>query len=87
MDLSKRVWISNREKQVLKMLLEEKKANEIGKELGLDEKTISTYKLRLLTKTNSKTIIGLYLFNLVHKVVDIEYPFMAVREIRLAKEK
>lgn len=87
MDLSKKVWISNREKEVLKMLLEEKKAHEIGRELGLDEKTISTYKLRLLTKTNSKTIIGLYRFNLFNGIVEIEYPDVPVCEIRLAKEK
>ena len=87
MDLSKRVWISNREKQVLKMLLEEKKAHEIGKELGLDEKIISTYKLRLLTKTNSKTIIGLYRFNAYHQIVEVENEIIPLRTIRFAKEK
>ena len=54
------------------MLLEEKKAHEIAKELHLDEKTISTYKLRLLQKTNTKTIVGLYKFNLEHKLVVLE---------------
>jgi DNA-binding NarL/FixJ family response regulator len=64
--------LSKRETQVLKMLLEEKKACQISRELHLDQKTIGTYKLRLLNKTNSKTIIGLYKFNLEHKVVVLE---------------
>jgi hypothetical protein len=42
------------------------KSSEIAALLSLDEKTISTYKLRLLQKTGSKTIIGLYLFNVKH---------------------
>ena len=64
--------LSKRETQVLKMLLEEKKACEISRELNLDQKTISTFKLRLLQKTNTKTIVGLYKFNLEHKLVELE---------------
>lgn len=64
--------LSKRETQVLKMLLEEKKACEISRELCLDQKTISTFKLRLLKKTNTKTIVGLYKFNLEHKLVELE---------------
>lgn len=85
MDLTKKIWLSKRERQVLKMLLEEKKAHVIGKELGLNEKTISTYKSRLLKKTNSKTIIGLYRFNLMHNIVELEYEFIPLRQIRTPK--
>jgi DNA-binding CsgD family transcriptional regulator len=63
---------SKRETSVFKMLLEEYKSSEIAALLGLDEKTISTYKLRLLQKTGSKTIIGLYLFNVKHKIVSLD---------------
>nr|WP_315173527.1 helix-turn-helix transcriptional regulator [uncultured Flavobacterium sp.] len=66
------IWISGREKQVLRMLLSEEKGHEIAKELNLSEKTIGTYKLRLLEKTGAKTIIGLYFWNKVNKVVEIE---------------
>jgi DNA-binding CsgD family transcriptional regulator len=37
------IRISFREKQVLRMLLNEKKANEIAKEIGIDEKTVCIY--------------------------------------------
>lgn len=44
--------LSNREIEVLRFLSDGKKNNEIAKILALNEKTISTYKLRLLTKLN-----------------------------------
>ena len=64
--------ISKRELEVLKLLLEECKNNEIAKKLNISEKTVGTFKVRLLEKTNSKTIIGLYKFNLQHKLVVLE---------------
>jgi DNA-binding CsgD family transcriptional regulator len=87
MDLTKQIWLSKRERQVLKMYLEEKKGHEIGKELGLNEKTVATYKKRLLIKTNCKTIIGLYRFNLVHNIVEPEYDFIPIRQIRTPNTK
>lgn len=60
---------SRQETKVFSMLIHEYKSKEIAKALNLDEKTVGTYKLRLLTKSNSKTIIGLYLFNLKHDIV------------------
>ena len=65
------VKFSKREKQVLAGLLQEKKNHEIAKELKINEKTIGTYKLRLLQKTKAKTIIGLYNYNLQHNVVNL----------------
>lgn len=64
---------SKRETQVFTMLIEEYKSEEIAKILKVNEKTVSTYKLRLLKKTGTKTIIGLYLFNQKFKVVDSKY--------------
>jgi len=55
---------SKQETKVFQLLISEHKSEEISKIMNLDEKTISTYKLRLLRKTGSKTIIGLYLFSL-----------------------
>ena len=65
------VKFTKREKQVLKGLIEEKKNHEIAKELNINEKTVGTYKLRLLEKTKAKTIIGLYNYNLQHNVVKL----------------
>ena len=49
--------LSNREVEVLRYLSGGKKNHEIAEILGLNEKTISTYKLRLLTKLNVTSII------------------------------
>lgn len=51
--------LSNREIEVLYFLNDGKKNNEIAKILSLNEKTISTYKLRLLTKLNVTSLIDL----------------------------
>lgn len=62
---------SKQETKVFTYFLQEHKAAEIAKIMGLDEKTIATYKDRLLKKTKSKTIIGLYVFNEKHKIVTL----------------
>jgi len=51
--------LSNREIEVLRFLSDGKKNNEIAKILDLNEKTISTYKLRLLTKLNVTNLVDL----------------------------
>ena len=44
---------------MLRYLSDGKKNNEISKILGLNEKTISTYKLRLLQKLNVTNLVDL----------------------------
>ena len=51
--------LSNREIEVLRFLSDGKKNNEIAKILNLNEKTISTYKLRLLTKLHVTNLVDL----------------------------
>ena len=51
--------LSNREIEVLRFLSDGKKNNEIARLLALNEKTISTYKLRLLTKLNVTNLVDL----------------------------
>jgi two-component system, NarL family, response regulator, fimbrial Z protein, FimZ len=51
--------LSNREIEVLRYLCDGKKNNEIATILGLNEKTISTYKLRLLLKLNVTNLLDL----------------------------
>lgn len=51
--------LSNREIEVLRHFAEGKKNNEIGAILALDEKTISTYKLRLLKKLGVTNLLDL----------------------------
>ena len=51
--------LSSRESEVLRYLINGKKNNEISELLNLNEKTISTYKLRLLNKLNVTNLIDL----------------------------
>lgn len=51
--------LSTRELEVLKMLAEGMKNKEIGTKLDLNEKTISTYKLRLLSKLEANNTLEL----------------------------
>lgn len=51
--------LSNREIEVLRYLSDGKKNNEIATILTLNEKTISTYKLRLLQKLNVTNLVDL----------------------------
>lgn len=59
--------ISNREIDVLRYLSTGKKNKEIAQLLGIDEKTISTYKLRLLTKLSVTNLV-----DLLQKAKDLE---------------
>jgi DNA-binding NarL/FixJ family response regulator len=47
--------LSDRELQVLRLLADGKTVKEIGLLLTLSEKTISTYRARILDKLNAKT--------------------------------
>jgi DNA-binding NarL/FixJ family response regulator len=51
--------LSTREIEVLRYLNDGKKNKEVAEILGLDEKTISTYKLRLLAKLNVTNLVDL----------------------------
>ena len=51
--------LSSRDVEVLRYLSDGKKNNEIAKILGLNEKTISTYKLRLLAKLHVTNLVDL----------------------------
>ena len=51
--------LSNREVEVLRYLSGGKKNHEIAEILNLNEKTISTYKVRLLTKLNVTNLVDL----------------------------
>jgi DNA-binding NarL/FixJ family response regulator len=51
--------LSNREVEVLRYLSDGKKNHEIATILNLNEKTISTYKLRLLTKLDVTNLVDL----------------------------
>lgn len=51
--------LSIREIEVLKLLTSGKKNKQVAEELGINEKTVSTYKARLLRKLNVSNMVEL----------------------------
>ncbi|GCD79097.1 response regulator transcription factor [Schleiferia thermophila] len=56
------VKLSKRESEVLSLLATGKSNKEVADELNISDKTVSTYKLRLLKKLNAKSVIDLVNF-------------------------
>jgi DNA-binding NarL/FixJ family response regulator len=53
------IKMSKRETQVLKLLVGGHSNKQISEELGISDKTVSTYKLRLMRKLNAKSVVDL----------------------------
>lgn len=62
---------SEKEMQILKLVVENKTNTEIAKILGLAERTVEWYKLQLMKKTNEPNISGLILFAIKYKLVQV----------------
>lgn len=62
--------LSDREFQVLRMIASGKTVKEIGEELSLSVKTVSTYRARILEKTGMKTNAELIRYALQSQLVD-----------------
>lgn len=59
----KSIKLSKREMQVLKLLSNGKSNKNISEELSISDKTVSTYKFRLLNKIGGKTVVDLINFS------------------------
>jgi two-component system invasion response regulator UvrY len=62
--------LSNREYEVLCLLARARSVKEIGRELGLSEKTVSTYRARLLGKLQMRTTADLIRYAIQNGLVD-----------------
>ncbi len=61
------IALSEREKEVLVLICQEKTTQEIADELFLSPRTVETYRKQLLEKTESKNIAGLVKYALERK--------------------
>ena len=61
--------LSDREYQVLRMIGAGRTVSEIGSELGLSVKTVSTYRTRILEKMELRTSAELIHYAVVNKLV------------------
>jgi DNA-binding NarL/FixJ family response regulator len=65
-------FISNREKEVLQLICEQKSTVEIGKILFISPRTVEGHRNSLLIKTESKNIAGLVVYALQNKLVSVK---------------
>ncbi len=62
--------LSDREFQIMRMLASGKTVTEIGGELALSAKTVSTYRTRLLTKLGFRTNADITRYAMQHKLLE-----------------
>jgi DNA-binding NarL/FixJ family response regulator len=55
--------LSKRESEVLQLIASGKSNKEIAEELSISDKTVSTYKVRLMTKLGAKSVVDLVNFS------------------------
>ena len=63
------VALTSREREVLQLISCEYSNHHIAEKLFISERTVETHRKNILTKTNSKSIIGLIRYALRHKLI------------------
>lgn len=66
-----KVFFSERELEVLELICKEKTAQEIGKVLFISPRTVDGHRNKLLEKTGAKNTVGLVVYAIKNKLVDI----------------
>ncbi len=59
---NKALKLSNRELEILQLIVDERTSLEIAEELGISKQTVDTHRKNILNKTDSKSIVGLIKF-------------------------
>ncbi len=65
------IEISKREREILRMICDEKTSTEIAEELYISEHTVLTHRKNLLKKVGAKNTVGLVKYAVAHKLVSI----------------
>lgn len=63
--------LSDRETEILKLILSELSSAEIAEQLNISVRTVDSHRRNILAKTGVKSLIGLYKYALVNKIVEI----------------
>jgi DNA-binding NarL/FixJ family response regulator len=63
------VPLTLREREVLELISKEYSNHHIAEKLFISERTVETHRKNILTKTNSKSVIGLIRYALRHKLI------------------
>ncbi|AGA80721.1 response regulator transcription factor [Echinicola vietnamensis] len=64
-------FITKREREILLLLCQQYRTQEIAEKLFLSERTVEGHRNNLLSKTNSKNVVGLIVFGLQHEIIDV----------------
>ena len=70
-DLNDTNELSDREKEVLKLLCFQKTAKEIGEALFITPRSVEGHKKKLFVKTGAKNFAGLVIYAIQHNIIDI----------------
>jgi len=65
-------FLSNRERDVLKLICKQQSSAEIAKSLFISPRTVEVHRTKLLTKTGVKNVAGLVVFAIQNNLVPIE---------------
>jgi len=61
--------LTTREKEILRLVAEEKSNLAIAEALFISERTVETHRKNILTKTNCKSVVGLIQYAIKHKLL------------------
>ncbi|SHJ81230.1 two component transcriptional regulator, LuxR family [Hymenobacter daecheongensis DSM 21074] len=61
--------LTNREREILQLIAREYSNSHIAETLFISERTVETHRKNILTKTNSKSVVGLIQYALRHKLI------------------
>ena len=63
------VALTTREKEILRLVADEKSNQAIAEALFISERTVETHRKNILTKTNCKSVVGLIQYAIKHKLL------------------
>ena len=63
------VELTPREREILRLVAEEKSNQDIADALFISERTVETHRKNILTKTNCKSVVGLIQYAIKHKLL------------------
>ena len=64
--------LSQREREILKLVADGKTSREIAERLSISPKTVDTYRSRLMSKIGVKNLAGLIKFAIRHGLISLE---------------
>jgi DNA-binding NarL/FixJ family response regulator len=66
-----KLMLTDRELEILKLIMEEHSSEEIGEKLFISKRTVDTHRANLMEKTGCHNLIALFKFAVRHRLADI----------------